>query len=164
MSRGPGRWQRVLLEGLARSSEVVVLYELHDHLERAPTRAELVAARRAARRLAETGQARAIYGWGQDTATGRRDQLLILTLPNHRDVRSIPMGRTVPPWISEDSPMSTPHDALRRIIRIQDSLLRAARMQFELDSQKHDELIEALAMRMAAAQERLARGGWGNVS
>ncbi len=49
---------------------------------RAPTRSELVAARRAARRLAETGQARAVYGWGADTVSAP-DQSPVCSLTVH---------------------------------------------------------------------------------
>lgn len=73
MSRGPGRWQRVLLDALEQSPFIGVGGTVWAHLGRAATRSEEVAARRAAKRLVETGQARAIYrklpryGGGGDT-------------------------------------------------------------------------------------------------
>lgn len=61
LSRGPGRWQRVLLNGLEQSPFIGVGGTVWSHLGRPATRAEEVAARRAAKRLVETGRARAIY-------------------------------------------------------------------------------------------------------
>ncbi len=61
MSKGPGRWQRVLLDALEESPFIGVGGTVWAHLDRPATRSEEVAARRAAKRLAETGQVRAIY-------------------------------------------------------------------------------------------------------
>ena len=61
MSRGPGRWQQVLLDGLEHSPFIGVGGTLWAHLGREATRSEEVACRRAAQRLCETGQARAVY-------------------------------------------------------------------------------------------------------
>lgn len=61
MSRGPGRWQRALLEALDTHPIALVGRVTYNHLGREPTRSELVATRRAARRLVEDGKARAIY-------------------------------------------------------------------------------------------------------
>lgn len=52
MSRGPGRWQRVILDAVARHSDGVFLTAPSD------TRAEAVAIRRAARTLAAADRVR----------------------------------------------------------------------------------------------------------
>ena len=61
MSRGPGRWQRAILDALSEYEVGDVLTIAYNLLGRDPTRTEMVAARRAVRRLAEDGQVRAIY-------------------------------------------------------------------------------------------------------
>lgn len=61
MSRGPGRWQRAILDALSEYEVGDVLTIAYNFLDRDPSRAEMVAARRAVRRLAEDGQVRAIY-------------------------------------------------------------------------------------------------------
>jgi hypothetical protein len=63
MSRGPGRWQRATLAALGEY-DVVPITDLCDAvLGRPGERSELVAARRAAHRLADTDQLREIYPW-----------------------------------------------------------------------------------------------------
>jgi len=61
MSRGPGRWQRALIAAVERHDLVPVATIAYNVLGRDPTRSEMVAVRRAARRLVEDGRARAIY-------------------------------------------------------------------------------------------------------
>ncbi len=61
MSRGPGRWQRALLAALDTHDVATVARVAYNHLGREPSRPELVAVRRAARRLVEGGEARAVY-------------------------------------------------------------------------------------------------------
>jgi hypothetical protein len=64
MSRGPGRWQRVILQALAENTDhdIFGVYALvEEHLGRTPTRSELVAARRAVKTLAIQRKVRAIY-------------------------------------------------------------------------------------------------------
>ncbi len=61
MSRGPGHWQRALLAALDAHDVAPVARVAYNHLGREPSRPELVAVRRAARRLVEGGEARAIY-------------------------------------------------------------------------------------------------------
>jgi len=61
VSRGLGRWQRVLLAALEEHDLGTVGTIAYNHLGRTPTRPELVAARRAVRRLVETGQAQALH-------------------------------------------------------------------------------------------------------
>lgn len=100
MSRGPGRWQRVLLDALARDNFDVhgVGATIWDHLGRPATRSEEVAARRAAKRIVETGQARAIYCWANDV-NGRRTHHLALTRPDSTK-RGTAAPLRAPDWIT----------------------------------------------------------------
>lgn len=66
MSRGPGRWQRALIEAAEESERdgylwATVAGTVRDQLGHEPTRTELVAARRAAATLAAAGRVRTIY-------------------------------------------------------------------------------------------------------
>jgi hypothetical protein len=81
MSRGPGRWQRALLECLEQS-EIVNVGAVWKQLDRPATRAEEVAGRRAARELVRQGRARAIYLMLPTVNDGRRHPQLVLTRPD----------------------------------------------------------------------------------
>lgn len=63
MSRGPGRWQRVILAGIEdREYDIFPILALaYDHLGRDATRSEAVAARRAVKTLVLAGKVRAVY-------------------------------------------------------------------------------------------------------
>lgn len=64
MSRGPGRWQRVILDALSNQPEYDVFplsVLVYEHLDRQPSRAETVSARRALKTLAVNGVVRAVY-------------------------------------------------------------------------------------------------------
>jgi hypothetical protein len=78
-----GRWQQVLDDALDKNLAVGVRAAVADHLGRAPTRAELTAARRAARSLALLGRARVLHvpGEDEDANTGDRTYL-VLAKPN----------------------------------------------------------------------------------
>jgi hypothetical protein len=56
-----GRWQQVLADALDQNLAIGVRAAVADHLCRAPTRAELTAARRAAHSLALLGRARVLH-------------------------------------------------------------------------------------------------------
>jgi len=78
-----GRWQQVLADALDQNLAVGVRASVADHLGRAPTRAELTAARRAANGLAALGMARVLHvagADGDDTAGDRN--YLVLAKPN----------------------------------------------------------------------------------
>ena len=77
-----GRWQQVLADALDQNLAIGVQAAVADHLGRAPTRAELNAARRAAHSLA-LGRARALYvpGADGDENAGDRNHL-VLAKPN----------------------------------------------------------------------------------
>jgi Sigma-70, region 4 len=78
-----GRWQQVLADALDQNLAVGVRAAIADHLGRAPTRAELIAARRAAHSLAALGRARAFYVPGADADDNAGDRNhLVLAKPN----------------------------------------------------------------------------------
>jgi hypothetical protein len=78
-----GRWQQVLADALDQNLAVGVRAAVADHLGRAPTRAELTAARRAAHSLTALGRARMLHvpGANADDAAGDRTYL-VLAKPN----------------------------------------------------------------------------------
>jgi hypothetical protein len=74
-----GRWQRVFADALEQNLAIGVRAAVADHLGRAPTRAELTAARRAARSFAALGRARVFHVPGADVndTTGERTYLVL---------------------------------------------------------------------------------------
>jgi hypothetical protein len=66
MSRGPGRWQKMILQRLEQEDGFLLLNCLLDHLDRAPTRSELSAVSRAATLLAKGGGCTLGRIWGRD--------------------------------------------------------------------------------------------------
>jgi hypothetical protein len=78
-----GRWQQVLADALDLNLDVGVRAAVADHVGRAPTRAELTAARRAAHGLAANGHARVLHvpGADPDADVGGRSYL-VLAKPN----------------------------------------------------------------------------------
>ncbi len=64
MSRGPGRWQRLLLERLEAREGFVVLWECAESLGRSPKSSEYTALLRAAKTLAKAGKAQQCQVWG----------------------------------------------------------------------------------------------------
>jgi hypothetical protein len=112
MSRGPGKWQRAILAALedgdyGRTAILDVVWNATGELRRT----DLVAARRALRRLAETGQCRAIYLWDYPLDKDgnwlkgypRRVSLVATRLD---DETPTIMGKVMPDWIAgaEDVP------------------------------------------------------------
>ncbi len=109
MSRGPGRWQRHLLDALEEYELVVVVNLVSQVTGGSATRAEHVAARRAARTLAEAGRCRAVYMAGctecgklvdspMDRCCGRITHMLTVTVDP--TVRSTLIPRNTPAWVS----------------------------------------------------------------
>jgi hypothetical protein len=78
-----GRWQQVLADALDQNLAIGVRAAVADHLGRAPTSAELTAARRAAHSLAALGRARVLHvpGAKGDNNAGDRSYL-VLAKPN----------------------------------------------------------------------------------
>jgi hypothetical protein len=78
-----GRWQQVLADALDQNLAVSVRAAVADHLGRAPTRAKLTAARRAAHSLAALGRARLLHVPGTDADADAGDRTyLVLAKPN----------------------------------------------------------------------------------
>jgi transcriptional regulator with XRE-family HTH domain len=78
-----GRWQQVLAYALDQHLAIGVRAAVADHLGRAPTRAELTAARRAAHNLAALGRARLLHVPGADAEGNTGDRTyLVLAKPN----------------------------------------------------------------------------------
>jgi hypothetical protein len=78
-----GRWQQVLVDALDQHLAVGVRAAVADHLGRAPTRAELTAARRAAHSLAVLGLCRVHHVPGADGNDDAGDRNhLVLAKPN----------------------------------------------------------------------------------
>jgi Homeodomain-like domain len=78
-----GRWQQVLADALDQNLAIGVRAAVADHLGRAPTRAELTAARRAAHGLAALGRARVLHVAGADADDNAGDRTyLVLAKPN----------------------------------------------------------------------------------
>jgi hypothetical protein len=83
MSPRLGRWERVLTDALDQNLAVGVRATVIDHLGRAPTRAELTAARRAAHSLAALGRTRVLHVPGADADASAGDRsYLVLAKPN----------------------------------------------------------------------------------
>jgi hypothetical protein len=78
-----GRWQQVLAAALDQNLAIGVRAAVADHLGRAPSRAELTAARRAAHSLAALGRARVLHVPGADADANIGDRnYLVLAKPN----------------------------------------------------------------------------------
>jgi Putative ATPase subunit of terminase (gpP-like) len=78
-----GRWRQVLADALDKNFAIGVRAAVADHLGRAPTRAELTAARRAAHSLAASGRARVLHVPGADADADAGDRnYLVLAKPN----------------------------------------------------------------------------------
>ena len=77
-----GRWQQVLADALDQNLAIGVRAAVADHLGRAPTRAELTAARRAAHSLSGLGRARVLHVPGEADADAGDRTYLVLAKPN----------------------------------------------------------------------------------
>jgi hypothetical protein len=71
MSRGPGRWQKAIVQRLKAEDGFLLLNGLLDDLQRAPTRAEYSAVFRAAVLLAKQGECTVGRVWGLNAARHR---------------------------------------------------------------------------------------------
>jgi hypothetical protein len=129
MSRGPGRWQRLLLQLVSEYHFVPIIDVVESttfEQGREATRADHVAARRAAKRIAEDGKARAIYLWrcnacgkitGGYFCCGRLSYALALT--KDPDLPSA-LLRNMPEWISVASDQLLPEATLRHFYQALD--------------------------------------------
>jgi hypothetical protein len=129
VSRGPGVWQGLLLDLLQRYDVVPVSAAVHHHLARDPTRTELVAARRAAARLAAVHKARAIWlgscnrcgelseTWRCPACGAGCNRVLVLTKADDHRIRTVmPMSRHIPAWLSVASDASASEATLSEAV------------------------------------------------
>jgi len=120
-----GRWQQVLADALDQNLAIGVRATVADHLGRAPTRAELTAARRAAHSLAESGRARALHlpGSDADDRAGDRSYLVLAkpnVLMNDIRLRGLSVGG------SDAAGRKTPHNHAQTARNLKRSLRYAA--------------------------------------
>jgi hypothetical protein len=119
------RWQQVFAEALDQNLAVGVRATVSDHLGRAPTRAELNAARRAAHSFAATGRARVLYvpGADPDDASGDRSYLA-LAKPNviMNDIRLQRLGVAG----THAAGRKTPHNHAQAVRNLKRTLRNAA--------------------------------------
>ena len=148
-----GRWQQVFAEALDQNLAIGVRATVIDHLGRAPTRAELNAARRAAHSFASTGRARVLYvpGADADDASGDRSYL-VLAKPNviTNDIRLRGLGVAG----THAAGRKTPHNHAQAVRNLRRTLKNAAAgarlIQADgLDSKSAAELAAGLADTLA---------------
>lgn len=106
MSRGPGRWQRALLDALEVDDVVVVNRVTAAVVGPDATRATHVAFRHAARRLAEEGRVRAFYRMAP-TADGRYLSYHLAVARPTSTAQGDPVPITEPAWIRPERPAET---------------------------------------------------------
>jgi hypothetical protein len=120
-----GRWQRVLADALDENLAIGVRAAVAGHLGRAPTRAELTAARRAAHGLAALGRARVLHvpGAKADADVGDRSYL-VLAKPNviMNNIRLRGLGAAG----SEAAGRKSPHNHAQTARNLRRSLRNAA--------------------------------------
>ena len=117
-----GRWQQVLVDALDQNLAIGVQAAVADHLDRTPTRAELIAARRAAHSLAALCRARVFYVPGADAEDNAGDRNhLVLAKPNviMNDIRLRGLGVAGSDAAGRKSPHNHAQTArnLRRTLR-----------------------------------------------
>ena len=120
-----GRWQQVLADALEQNLAIGVGAAIGDHLGRAPTRAELTAARRAAHSLAAYGRARVLHVPGADADDNAGDRsYLVLAKPNviMNDIRLRGLGVTG----SDAAGYKSPHNHAQTARNLRRSLRNAA--------------------------------------
>ncbi len=120
-----GRWQQVLADALDQNVAIGVRAAVADHLGRAPTRAELTAARRAAHSLTALGRARVLHVPGADGNDNAGDHsYLVLGKPNviMNDTRL----RGLAVAGSEAAGRKSPHNHAQTVRNLRRSLRNAA--------------------------------------
>lgn len=141
-------WRDVLLDALDHQPAVAVLRVVERHVKRQPTRAELSAARRAAGRLAETGQARLVTVPIR-TAIGYRRHLLLIR--QGVTVADVDLEQLAAP--AADPATASP--AARRVARLLDRIgADAGRVTRSLDGLTPEEREQAI-QRIGEATELL---------
>jgi hypothetical protein len=120
-----GRWQQVLAAALDQNLAIGVRAAVADHLGRAPTRAELTAARRAAHSLAALGRSRVLHVAGADADAKAGDRnYLVLATPNviMNDIRIRGLGVAG----SDAAGRKSPHNHAQSARNLRRSLRNAA--------------------------------------
>lgn len=106
MGRGPGIWQRVILDTLEQGDVLLPVVSLAYAVRGNPTRSDFVAARRAVRTLAEAGKVRAIYMWMPTRDETRMIPQLVVTRSDSEQHGTVAdLGEKVPEWVTR-SPTS----------------------------------------------------------
>jgi len=98
MSRGPGVWQRLLLDALEGVEAVNVSTAAYALRGPRPARADFVAVRRAARALAEAGKVRAVYVYLPTHDESRMTPQLVVTRPDSDIQGNTEPAGGMPPW------------------------------------------------------------------
>ena len=152
-----GRWQHVLADALDQNLAIGVRVTVADHLGRAPTRAELTAARRAAHNLAAQGRAGVLHVRGADANASAGDRTyLVLVKPNviMNDVRV----RGLAVAGSEAAGRKRPHNHAQTTRNLKRSLRNAAAGARLIQVDGLDKNLAAeVATSLAAALEELHR-------
>jgi Sigma-70, region 4 len=119
-----GRWQQVLADALDQYLAIGVRAAVADHLGRAPTRAELTAARRAAHRLAALGRARVLHVPAEADADVGDRNYLVVAKPNviMNDIRL----RGLAVAGSDAAGRKSPHNHAQTVRNLKRSLRNAA--------------------------------------
>ena len=120
-----GRWQQVLADALDQNHAIGVRTAVADHLGRAPTRAELTAARRAAHSLAVLGLARVLHvpGAYADADAGDRSYPALAkpnVIMNDIRLRGLAVAGT------EAAGRKSPHNHAQTVRNLKRSLRHAA--------------------------------------
>jgi hypothetical protein len=152
-----GRWQQVLADALDQNLAIGVRAAVADHLGRAPTRAELTAARRAAHGLAALGRARVLHVPGADGDDSAGDRsYLVLAKPNviMNDVRLRGLAVAGTNAVGRDSP----HNHAQTTRNLRGSLRNAAAGARRIEADGLDTKSAAdVAATLADALEELHR-------
>jgi hypothetical protein len=144
-----GRWQQVLIDAPDQHLAVGVRAAVADQLGRAPTRAELTAARRASHSLAADGRAQMLHVLGADSDANAGDRTyLVLAKPN-LIMNDIPL-RGLAVAGSDAAGRKSPHNHAQTARNLKRSLRNAAAgarlIQADgLDSESAAEVAAAIA-------------------
>lgn len=103
MSRGPGFWQRLLLDAL-EGTEAVSVSSAPWAASDSPTRSDFVAVRRAAATLAQAGKVRAIYRYLPTRDERRMTPRLVVTRPDSTMPGNVAKTRPTPEWVTDPPP------------------------------------------------------------
>lgn len=158
-----GRWQQVLLDALAEQPAIGVRATVETHLGRPPSRAELMAARRAANRLGDL--ARFVHLEGVASSGGR----LVLTRPgaqvDRHALKRAAEGRPPAPLAIGTNGTGTAKSALRWAQRAADAARQVDPDRISLDqadaiSTELDDAVEHLVQLSRQLRARASSEAW----